>query len=59
MSEGWSWLISSRVAHYFVKGISLCGRWRSFMEPVGEGGHLHCQVCEKALAKEGKEAGLR
>ena len=26
-TEGWSWLFNSRRDHYFVNGVSLCGKW--------------------------------
>ena len=26
-TEGWSWLFNGRRDHYFVNGVSLCGKW--------------------------------
>ena len=60
MSEGWSWIGSSKEAHYFRNGRSLCGRWTSYTkEPVGMEGHRPCFECCGAIRREGKEAGLR
>jgi hypothetical protein len=59
MSAGRSWLFNSRVAHYFRNGRSLCGRWMILGEPTGASNYPLCRACERALRKEGQEAGLR
>ena len=49
-TEGWSWLFNSRRDHYFVRGISLCGKWAI----IGYGdcddtSDQPCATCQKKL----------
>ena len=60
MSEGWSWIGASTLAHYFRNGRSLCGRWTNYsQELVGMGTHRPCHECKATITREGKEAGYR
>lgn len=61
MNEGWHWPVSSRKAHYFRKGISLCKRWLFCGPLVGsqetgtEPGPDDCHECHRRLMKERSE----
>ena len=51
--EGWGWPLSSRKAHYFVDGSSLCGRWMFFgsLEQGNDNSPDNCAPCKKNLKR--------
>jgi len=51
--EGWGWPANSRKAHYFVDGLSLCGRWGYFgeVEQGNDDSPDNCAVCKRLLKK--------
>ncbi len=53
MSEGWGFPAKSRKAHYFVDGISLCGKWMFFgeLEQGNDNSPDNCATCKKKLLK--------
>ena len=53
--EGWGWPARSKKAHWFINGISICGKWMytgpMTPEQGGAGGPDDCKECCKRLAK--------
>jgi hypothetical protein len=50
IGEGWSTFHAAHAAHYFVQGVSLCGRFKFWAEPDGNPeGMRHCKECEKKV----------
>lgn len=54
-TNGWGWPESSRKAHYFVDGRSLCGKWLFSGLPVKNQSDPSspddCKVCREKLAQ--------
>lgn len=52
LPEGWGWPFNARLAHYFVDGRSLCGRW-GYVGKVDPGSAIQsghdCTVCIRKL----------
>ena len=51
---GWGFPGTSRKAHYFVNGMSLCRKWGFYLGPLeqgNDGSPDNCTTCMKALAK--------
>ena len=52
--EGWGFPGGSRKAHYFVDGVSLCGKWGFYFGLLEQGNDTspdNCPTCIKKLAK--------
>lgn len=62
MSEGWGHPWNAKTYHYFVNGISLCGRWMLFpKDPSPDDGGVipgpeDCKLCFRKLLKRRQEA---
>lgn len=58
MKEGWTWLSNSTKWHYFVDGISLCGKWRLLvtgdLEQGKDDSPDNCAACKKKKAARDK-----
>lgn len=53
--EGWGFPGTSRKAHYFVDGMSLCRKWGFYQGPLEQGNDEspdNCSACVKALIKK-------
>lgn len=58
--EGWAWPLLTLKPHYFVDGMSLCGRHRfgypDLLVPGRGRGELDCSECQRRLKKRGQPA---
>lgn len=55
--EGWGFTGTSRKAHYFREGMSLCGKWgfrspNAPLEPDNGPSRDDCVACRRALDRE-------
>jgi hypothetical protein len=55
--EGWTWLTTSDKWHYFIDGVSLCGKWELLPNNHGslqqgmDSSPGNCATCRKSLEK--------
>lgn len=53
-ATGWGWAFNARKAHFYVNGLSLCGRWVIFggsgLELGNDNSPDNCATCKKKLA---------
>lgn len=62
IKEGWGFPTGSRKAHYFVKGMSLCGKWGFYFGSLEQGNDDspdNCAECVRRLKKRKESHGLK